>query len=183
MARLAPSAPLAALLLAACASAPPVKPWPGPNMVAPPQATAPVALATPARPPAPRPPPDPAEVEARLTEAARLLSDGASLERVEALLASVPASAPGRDLRLGQLAELRGDDEAAALAYGRALAQQDDEEVRLRRALALERLGRGDEVAEELARLRRPPAEGPVEPAPVARTPNRKLRPLLPSSR
>lgn len=184
MARLALLTPLAALAFAGCATAPPVAPWPGPNMVTPARPPAQVAAASPARPPpGPPPAPSPAEIEARLAEAARLLSDGASLDRVEALLAGVPPRTRGRDLLLGQLAELRGEDAAAAEAYGRALAAVEDDEVRLRRALALERLGRGDEVAADLARLRPEPAGRPADADPAAKAPARKLRPLLPSSR
>ncbi len=95
------------------------------------------------------------------------------------LLAAVGPGAPRRDLMIGQLAELTGDDAGAAAAYGRALAYGDDDEVRLKRALALERLGRGAEAEADLRRLR--PA-GPQEPDAEAR-PERKLRPLRPSSR
>jgi hypothetical protein len=113
---------------------------------------------------------------AALDEAARLLADGADLPMVARLLDSADGADPRRDLLAGQLAELIGDDEVAALAYARFLQRVDDDEVRLRRALVLERLGRADEVREDLARLR---------PAPLADPPpsRRKLRPLLPSAR
>lgn len=154
------------LLLTACASAPPA-----PRPLAPPRAAAP--------PSAPLPP---TEAD-RLQEAARLLADGTRLDRVAALLAAVEPGAPRRDVLLGQLAELGGDDAGAVTAYGRALALDDDDEVRLRRALALERLGRSAEAEADLRRLRaweRIP--GPEEPGAEAR-PARKLRPLRPSSR
>jgi hypothetical protein len=91
----------------------------------------------------------------------------------------VPAEVPRRDLLLGQLAELRGDDASAELAYGRYLSRVEDDEVRLRRALALERLGRGEEVQEDLARLRQAPPPAREQPGQAAR----KLRPLKPSTR
>ena len=152
---------LAALLLAGCATAPPPPP-PPPRAVA-------------VQPP---PPPPPSEAEL-LAEASRLVADGVRLERAAALLAAVSPAAPGRDLLAGQLAELRGDDAGAVAAYDRVLARAPDEEVRLRRALALERLGRGAEVASDLRALREPAAREP-EGAPP---PPRHLRPLKPSSR
>lgn len=154
--------PAALLLLAACAGAPPAPP--------PPPAAAPPPAALPALPPGDR---------ERLDEAARLLADGLELERAALLLAAVPASGARRDRLLGQLAELTGDDAGAVAAYERALALEEDEELRLRRALALERLGRGEEVARDLERLR-PPAP---QPEPEPERPARKLRPLRPSSR
>jgi hypothetical protein len=150
----------AAALAAACATAPPAPP--------------PLAAAAPAPPPVA--PPLPAGVAA-LDEAARLLADGADLPLVARLLEAAGDGDPRRDLLAGQLAELLGDDEAAAAAYQRFLSGVDDDEVRLRRALALERLGRAGEVREDLARLR-PPARA-EQPAPS----RRKLRPLLPSAR
>lgn len=150
-------------VLAACASSPPPRP-------------APVAAA-PAPPPIlpPLPPTDPE----RLDEAARLLADGTGLDRAALLLASVEAGPPRREILLGQLAELTGDDAGAVAAYERALAAGDDGEIRLRRALALERLGRGEEAEADLGRLR---AAAPREAEPEPR-PDRKLRPLRPSSR
>lgn len=149
---------------AACASAPPPPPPP------------PRALAPPPQLPA-LPPTD----EQRLDEAARLLGDGVRLERAALLLAAVAPGPPRREQLLGQLAELTGDDAGAVAAYERVLEAGDDEEVRLRRALALERLGRGAEAEGDLHRLRaaapRPP-EGEAEEQPA-----RKLRPLRPSSR
>ncbi|HET9551970.1 MAG TPA: hypothetical protein VFP50_03300 [Anaeromyxobacteraceae bacterium] len=153
------SLPLLAAAVLACASAPtPPPPPPPPVVVAP-------------------PPPPPSEA-VRLAAAARFLADGVELEQAQALLDGIGPGDPRRDQLLGQLAELRGDDQAAEAAYSRALAKVDDDDVRLRRALALERLGRGAEVKEDLARLR-PAAE--AKPHEVAA--KRKLRPLLPSSR
>jgi hypothetical protein len=64
-------------------------------------------------------------------------------------------------------------------AYDRVLARGPDEEVRLRRALALERLGRATEASSDLRLLREAPAREPDDEARPART----LRPLKPSSR
>jgi len=133
---------------------------------------------------APPPPPPSAVVvpaapqgEAALDEAARLLADGAELPRAAELLAAAPPGGARREVLLGQLAELSGDDAAAEAAYARALAIAEDDDVRLRRALVLERLGRGDEVRPELERLRAQAAR-PAEPSAA-----RRLRPLRPSSR
>jgi hypothetical protein len=152
------------LLLAGCAAAPPAPPPPPPRALA----------------PAPLPALPPSDDE-RLDEAARLLGDGVRLERASLLLASVAPGPPRRELLVGQLAELTGDDTGAVAAYERVLAGGDDDEVRLRRALALERLGRGAEAEADLHRLR---AAAPREPEAEAegRT-DRKLRPLRPSSR
>jgi predicted Zn-dependent protease len=57
-------------------------------------------------------------------------------------------------LVLARLAEARGDDEGAAAAFALALASVDDPEARLRRALALNRLGRKGEATVELERVR-----------------------------
>jgi hypothetical protein len=157
---------LAALLLGGCATAPPPPPAPPP---APPLARAPAP---------PLQPTLPTEAE-RLAEAARLVGDGLRLERAAALLAAVSPSAPGRDLLVGQLAELTGDDAGAVTAYDRVLARGPDEEVRLRRALALERLGRAEEASADLRRLREAPPREPDEEARATRS----LRPLRPSSR
>jgi tetratricopeptide (TPR) repeat protein len=96
----------------------------------------------------------PADVPARAELADLLLADGIEADRVEALLAGVPEGHPRRDLLLGRLAELRGDLAGAVEAYGRALPAGDDPELRLRRALLLERLGRQDEAVSELERVR-----------------------------
>jgi hypothetical protein len=151
---------------AACAGAPPV-PRPPPPPPPSPQALAP-----------PAPPLPPTEAE-RLDEAARLLGDGVRLEHAAALLAAVTPGAPRRDLLLGQLAELSGDDAGAVAAYERVLAHGEDQEVRLRRALALERLGLGAAAEGDLRPLRE---AGRREPEAEERT-ARTLRPLRPSSR
>jgi hypothetical protein len=148
-----------AVNLAACATAQP-RPAPPPAL---------------ALPPARLPPPTDL---ALLDEAAGLLADGVQLEWADTLLAAV-APSPRRDLLLGQLAELTGDDTGAVAAYDRVLARGDDDEVRLRRALVLERLGRGAEVADDLRRLR----PGGARPVGQDAKPTRKLRPLRPSSR
>ena len=83
-----------------------------------------------------------------------LVADGADLDRAGAMVLAVPAGSPGRDALLGRLAALRGDWITAEVAYARQLALADDPEVRLRRALALERLGREAEAIAELERLR-----------------------------
>jgi tetratricopeptide (TPR) repeat protein len=95
-----------------------------------------------------------------------LVADGADLDRAGAMLRAVPASHPGRDATLGLLAEQRGDAAAAEAAYARQLAVADDPEVRLRRAMALERLGRDAEALVELERLR---AANPASPLVRAR--------------
>jgi len=128
---------------------------------------------TPPPPPPPvAPEPPPLGVGERLDLAARLLADGTDLPRVRLLLEGVPPRSARRDQLLGQLAELSGDDAGAVLAYDRSLARMDDDDVRLRRALLLERLGRADEVRADLERLR-PPA-----PPAAKKKPERKLRPL-----
>lgn len=151
------------------------------------------ATTTPAPPPAPPPPPAvaappalpalPASDGERLDEAARLLADGVALERASLLLAAVAPGPPRRELLVGQLSELTGDDAGAVAAYERVLAHGDDDEVRLRRALALERLGRGAEAAADLGRLREVAAPAPAPAEPEPERPARKLRPLRPSSR
>ncbi len=99
---------------------------------------------------------------ARLELADLLVADGRDLDRAEALLAPVRDAGDGRlCLVLGRLAEARGDDAGAVAAYGEALAVADDPDVRLRRALALERLGRPGEAVAELERLR---ADRPTDP-------------------
>jgi len=154
---------LAAALGAACASAP--TPPPPSLALLSPQTTAAPAL--------------PEGEAARLDEAARLLADGTDLPVVARLLAAADPADPRRDLLAGQLAELSGDDAAAEAAYGHYLSRVEDDEVRLRRALALERLGRAEEVRADLDRLR-PAQPGEAKGSPP---PRRKLRPLLPSSR
>jgi predicted Zn-dependent protease len=97
----------------------------------------------------------PAAADVRLELADLLVSEGRDLERAGALLAAIPLQDGVRpNLVAGRLAELRGDDGATVEAYARALSLADDPDVRLRRALALERLGRGDEAIAELERVR-----------------------------
>jgi len=93
--------------------------------------------------------------EVRLELADLLVVDGGDLDRAEALLVPVRPAGDGRlFLVLGRLADARGDDEGAVVAYGEALAVLDDPNARLRRALALERLGRRGDAIAELERLR-----------------------------
>jgi len=97
--------------------------------------------------------------EVRIELADLLVVDGADLARAGALLAGVAdRGAPRLHLVLARLAEARGDDAGAEAEYAIVLATTDDPDLRLRRALALERLGRtGDAVAElEQVRAARP---------------------------
>jgi len=96
----------------------------------------------------------PGDVEVCFELADLLVADEADLDRAGAMLLAIPAGHPRRDGTLGRLAELRGDPAGAEAAYARQLALQDDPEVRLRRALVLERLGRDAEATAELERLR-----------------------------
>jgi tetratricopeptide (TPR) repeat protein len=99
---------------------------------------------------------DPAATdEVRIELADLLVADGRELPRARGLLAGVGSPvAPGLHLALARLAEAEGDLGTAASAYGLALEADDDPDVRLRRALALERLGREDEATAELERIR-----------------------------
>jgi tetratricopeptide (TPR) repeat protein len=97
---------------------------------------------------------DPTDAAARLELADLLVAGGGDTRRAAALLVGLPGTDPTRDQVLGRLAELRDDLPAAEAAYARALAAQDDPEVRLRRALLLERLGRGAELVPELEKVR-----------------------------
>lgn len=96
--------------------------------------------------------PDDAEVCFALAD--QLVVDGAELDRAGAMLALIPAGFPRRDEALGRLAEQRGDFATAEAAYARHLASGADPQVQLRRALALEKLGRLAEGIIELERLR-----------------------------
>lgn len=98
---------------------------------------------------------DPASAGARLELADLLVLEGAELDRAVALLDGVPETPEGRvSLVRARLCETRGDDAGAAEAYAAALRLADDPEARLRRALALERLGRVGEQITELERVR-----------------------------
>lgn len=96
----------------------------------------------------------PASDEIRIELADLLLLDGKNPDRVAGLLAGVSAPDGRHHLLVARLSELRGDDAEAAAAYGRALLRIDDPDVRLRRALALERLGHREESIQELERVR-----------------------------
>lgn len=100
--------------------------------------------------------------EPRLELADLLLSDGREVLRAAALLDGV-RSREGKRWQLldARLAELRGDDLRAEAAYARALAAEDDPDLRLRRSLLLDRLGRTDEATAELERIR---ASRPLDP-------------------
>lgn len=98
----------------------------------------------------------PGSDEVRLELADLLACDGRELDRASQLLYSIPARDGARwSLVAGRLAELRGDDRGTAEGYAVALAAADDPDVRFRRALALERLGRAEEATAELERVRR----------------------------
>jgi len=91
----------------------------------------------------------------RLDLAELLLLEGQDLPQVRSLLGGPlrPENPRGHVLR-GQLAELEGDDLGAAAAYAQALLLRPDPDVRIRRALVLERLDRGDDAISELEQLR-----------------------------
>lgn len=99
----------------------------------------------------------PASGEARLALADLLVADGRELDRAATLIGGAPeaAAVPRRRVLTGRLAELRGDDATAVAEYAAALELGADADVRVRRALALERLGRGDEALLELHRASR----------------------------
>jgi tetratricopeptide (TPR) repeat protein len=96
----------------------------------------------------------PAYDGARVELADLLLADGADLDYAAEVLAGVRAPHAPSEVLAGRLAELRGDDAGAADAYARALLEADDPELRLRRGLALDRLGRPTEAVAELERVR-----------------------------
>jgi predicted Zn-dependent protease len=91
--------------------------------------------------------------DVRLELAELLVADGAEPERAAALLGGVATRGARFHLADAALQESRGDDAAAEAAYARALAEQPDPEVRLRRALLLERLGRAPEALAELEQV------------------------------
>jgi len=92
----------------------------------------------------------------RLDVADLLVADGGDLDRAGVLVADVRnRDADVRfDVLSARVAELRGDDAAAAGAYARAISRAEDADLRLRLASALERLGRTAEAARELERVR-----------------------------
>ena len=93
--------------------------------------------------------------EVRLELADLLVSDGQEVHRAQALLEGVRAREGARWFLLSaRIAELLADDLRAEAAYARALAVEDDPDARLRRASALERLGRAGEATAELERVR-----------------------------
>jgi tetratricopeptide (TPR) repeat protein len=99
-------------------------------------------------------------LDARLDLAELLLERASDLDRTEALLDEARAlGGPGaREERLrGAALEARGDEQGAVEAYERAIAQEADPDLLLRRAVLLRRLGRDEEAArafEELERAR-----------------------------
>lgn len=101
----------------------------------------------------------PASDPARLELAGQLVADGRDLDRAARLVSEArPAGSARARVLEGELAELRGDDPGAVEAYAGALEVSPDPDVRLRKALVLERLGRADEALRELhqASLERP---------------------------
>jgi tetratricopeptide (TPR) repeat protein len=162
-----------AVLLAACAGAPPPRPPPPPRVDPAPRFTealearetgdlerarARLEAAVAA---------DPGWDLPRLALAELLLDDGRERSRAEALLAAPARDDNPRLHRLrGAERELAGDDAAAAEHYAAALALRHDPELRFRRALVLDRLGRAEEAVAELERVR---AERPDDLAPLAR--------------
>jgi thioredoxin-like negative regulator of GroEL len=168
------AAALALALLAACG---------GRGKAAPPAAGMAPPVAAP-EPPAPGPPPHVLLAEARAAreagdhEGARarleaalaavpwsdavrveladlLLADGRDVARAGEILGAV-RQREGRRYHLlaAHHAELSGDDASAAARYGLALEEQPDPDIRLRRALSLERAGRPEEAVAELALVR-----------------------------
>jgi tetratricopeptide (TPR) repeat protein len=101
--------------------------------------------------------------DARIELADLLVVDGAELARAEALLAGVADRVATRlHLVLARLAEARGDDAGAEAEYAIVLAATDDPDLRLRRAFALERLGRAGEAIAELELVRAARADDAV---------------------
>lgn len=108
----------------------------------------------------------PGSSDARLELAGLLAADGRELDRAEALIAKEPPGTPRVLALQGQLAETRGDDARATEIYAASLAKVADPDVRVRRAIALERLGRGNEALVELHKASR---ERPGDPMVRAR--------------
>jgi predicted Zn-dependent protease len=103
----------------------------------------------------------PQDADARLELADLLVSQGEDLPRADDLLRPVPES-PRLHLVRARLADVRGEDALAADEYGAALAAMEDSDARLRRALALGRLGRADEAVAELERVRAVRGDDPI---------------------
>jgi tetratricopeptide (TPR) repeat protein len=98
---------------------------------------------------------EPHSDEARLELAELLVSDGDDPALAWTLLRGVRSRDGARWSTVsGRLGELVRDDAWAVDAYARALEAADDPDVRFRRALALERIGRYDEATAELERVR-----------------------------
>ena len=93
---------------------------------------------------------------ARVDLAELLLQQGTELGRAGRLLGEAGALRPD-DARVdrlhGWLDELQGDDAHAIFRYGRVLLVNPDPELRLRRAVLLERTGLQDEALEEFQRV------------------------------
>ncbi|HEX9049421.1 MAG TPA: tetratricopeptide repeat protein [Anaeromyxobacter sp.] len=98
-----------------------------------------------------------------------LLSEGIDLDRAAELLAGVRLPRARTHLLAARLAELRSDDAGAVAAYARALELGDDPDARIRRALALGRLGRTAEAIEELKRVRAARPDDPLARGGLAR--------------
>jgi predicted Zn-dependent protease len=98
---------------------------------------------------------DPESRGVRLELADVLVAEGVEPERAGPLLDGLVETGDGRvSLVRARACEALGDDAGAAAAYQDVLAVADDPEARLRRALALGRLGRTAEEIAELERLR-----------------------------
>jgi len=97
----------------------------------------------------------PASDDVKLELADLLVAEGRDADRAAALLDGGGVQQSARvHLLAARLAESRGDDLRAEAEYARALAEEDDTDARLRRALVLERLGRAAEATAELERAR-----------------------------
>lgn len=98
---------------------------------------------------------EPASPAVRLELADLLVAERLEPDAAASLLEGLADTPDGRvSLVRARLCEVRADDACAAAFYASALALNDDPEARLRRALALERLGRTGEQIVELERLR-----------------------------
>jgi len=99
---------------------------------------------------------EPGAFEARLELAEVLLRQSIDLGRAGLLLREAQVLRPS-DVRVdrlqGWLAELQGDEATAVEAYRRILAADPDPELRFRRGVLLEHLGRPEEALAELERV------------------------------